>query len=165
MGAALGFIDSELTENTNSLGTYLQVSLQIARTKLAEAKQHVVKGDNPSTANRIAKANQIIKGDATFGAIARDWLAHNQSEWSAHHYERNEGLLRRYLLPDLERLPIDAIKEAYLYKSAVLALRDDLLKLGRSGDTVNHYFNTLSKLFQMLVDEWGLALANPNKRD
>jgi integrase len=102
-------------ENTNSLGTYPQVSLQIARTKLAEAKQHVVKGDNPTTANRIAKVNQIIKGDATFGAIARDWLAHNKSEWSTHHYERNEGLLRRYLLPDLERLPIDAIKEAYLY--------------------------------------------------
>jgi len=102
-------------ENTNSLGTYPQVSLQIARTKLAEAKQHVVKGDNPSTANQIAKVNQIIKGEATFGAIAREWLAHNKSEWSTHHYERNEGLLRRYLLPDLERLPIDAIKEAYLY--------------------------------------------------
>jgi len=102
-------------ENTNSLGTYPQVSLQIARTKLTEAKQHVVKGDNPSTANRIAKVNQIIKGEATFGAIAREWLAHNKSDWSTHHYERNEGLLRRYLLPDLERLPIDAIKEAYLY--------------------------------------------------
>jgi integrase len=102
-------------ENTNSLGTYPQVSLLIARMKLAEAKQHVVKGDNPSTANRIAKANQIIKGEATFGAIAREWLAHNESEWSSHYYERNTGLLKRYLLPDLERMPIDSIKEAYLY--------------------------------------------------
>lgn len=102
-------------ENTNSLGTYPQVSLQIARTKLAEAKQHVAKGDNPSTAIRIAKANQIIKGAATFGAIAKEWLAHNEAEWSAHYLERNTGLLKRYLLPDLERLPIDSIKEAYLY--------------------------------------------------
>lgn len=102
-------------ENTNSLGTYPQVSLLIARMKLAEAKEHVVKGDNPSTANRIAKANQIIKGEATFGAIAREWLAHNKSEWSSHYYERNTGLLKRYLLPDLERMPIDSIKEAYLY--------------------------------------------------
>jgi integrase len=102
-------------ENTNSLGTYPQVSLLIARMKLAEAKQHVVKGDNPSTANRIAKANQIIKGEATFGAIAREWLAHNESEWSSHYYERNTGLLKRYLLPDLERMPIDSIVEAYLY--------------------------------------------------
>ena len=102
-------------ENTNSLGVYPQVSLQIARAKLAEAKQHVVKGDNPSTANRIAKANQIIKGEATFGAIAKEWLAHNESEWSSHYYERNTGLLKRYLLPDLERMPIESIKEAYLY--------------------------------------------------
>ncbi|WP_215356831.1 site-specific integrase [Polynucleobacter sp. UB-Raua-W9] len=48
-------------------------------------------------------------------------------------------------------------------KAAVLALRDDLLKLRRSGDTVNHYFNTISKLFQMLVDEWGLEVNNPIK--
>jgi integrase len=102
-------------ETSTGLGTYPTVSLQVARAKALEAKQHVSKGDNASTAKRLAKANQIIKGDATFGAIARDWLAHNKSEWSTHHYERNEGLLRRYLLPDLERLPIDAIKEAYLY--------------------------------------------------
>jgi len=102
-------------ETSTGLGAYPTVSLQIARAKALEAKQHVSKGDNASTAKRLAKANQIIKGDATFGAIARDWLAHNKSEWSTHHYERNEGLLRRYLLPDLEKLPIDAIKEAYLY--------------------------------------------------
>ena len=102
-------------EMSTGLGSYPQVSLQIARTKAVEAKQHVVKGDNPSIANRIAKANQIIKGEATFGAIARDWMAHNKPEWSDHHYERNEGILRRYLLPDLERLPIDSIKEAYLF--------------------------------------------------
>ncbi len=102
-------------ENTNSLGTYPQVSLQIARTKLVGAKQHVAKGDNPSTANRIAKANQVIKGQATFGVMSREWLEHNKPDWSPHHYERNMGLLNRYLLPDLEKLPIDAIKEAYLF--------------------------------------------------
>lgn len=102
-------------ETSTGLGAYPTVSLQVARAKALEARQHVSKGNNASTAKRLAKTNQIIKGDATFGAIARDWLAHNQSGWSTHHYERNAGLLRRYLLPDLERLPIDAIKEAYLY--------------------------------------------------
>ena len=102
-------------EMSSGLGAYPKVTLQIARAKIDEARQHVAKGDNPSTANRIAKANQITKGEATFGAIAREWLTHNESEWSAHYYERNNGLLKRYLLPDLERLPIDSIKEAYLY--------------------------------------------------
>jgi integrase len=102
-------------EMSTGLGTYPKISLQIARTKALDAKQHVSKGDNPSTVKRIAKANQVIKGEATFGAIAREWLDHNKPSWSTHHFERNDGLLKRYLLPDLERLPIDSIKEAYLF--------------------------------------------------
>jgi integrase len=48
-------------------------------------------------------------------------------------------------------------------KAAILELRDDLLKMGRSGETINHYFNTISKLFQMLNNEWDLDIANPIK--
>ena len=69
---------------------------------------------------------------------------------------RSETYRLHILIKRWGQLPIEQVD-----KSAVLALRDDLLKLGRSGDTVNHYFNTISKLFQMLVDEWGLALTNP----
>jgi len=46
-------------------------------------------------------------------------------------------------------------------KMAVLSLRDDLLNLGRSGSTINHYFNAISKLFQTLENEWGLQIENP----
>lgn len=102
-------------ELSAGLGAFPIVSLQIARAKAQESREHVMKGDNPSTAKRIAKASRIIKGEETFGAIARDWLIQNKSEWSSHHYERNEGLLRRYLLPDLDRLPIDSIEEPYLF--------------------------------------------------
>jgi integrase len=48
-------------------------------------------------------------------------------------------------------------------KLAVLILRDDLLKMGRSGETINHYFNTISKLFQMLEGDWDIVLPNPIK--
>lgn len=102
-------------ETSTGLGAYPIVALQVARSKALEAKEHVSKGDNASTAKRIAKADRIVKGEETFGAIARDWLAYNKSEWSSHHHERNKGLLDRYLLPALERIPIDSIKEAYLY--------------------------------------------------
>ena len=46
-------------------------------------------------------------------------------------------------------------------KLAVLTLRDDLLKMGRSGETINHYFNTISKLFQMLEGDWDIVIPNP----
>jgi hypothetical protein len=100
---------------SGGLGAYPKITLQIARTKASEAKGHISKGDNPSTAKRIAKANQIIRGETTFGAIAREWLEHNKASWSSHHLERNKGLLKRFLLPDLERIPIDTIKESYLF--------------------------------------------------
>jgi integrase len=48
-------------------------------------------------------------------------------------------------------------------KASVIRLRDDLLKIGRSGETINHYFNTISKLFQMVNDEWDLEIPNPIK--
>jgi integrase len=71
---------------------------------------------------------------------------------------RSETYRLHILIKRWGQLPVEQID-----KQKVLALRDDLLKLGRSGDTVNHYFNTLSKLFQMLGDEWGLAIDNPIK--
>lgn len=45
----------------------------------------------------------------------------------------------------------------------MLALRDDLIISSRSNDTINHYFNTISKLFQMLSDELDIKIANPVK--
>lgn len=102
-------------ENSCSFGPYPNITLQDSRLKAAEAKQLVKTGVNPSMARRIAKAQQIIKGETTFSVIATDWLEHNKSDWSSHHIERNEGLLRRYLLPEIGQLPIDSISEALLF--------------------------------------------------
>ena len=71
---------------------------------------------------------------------------------------RSETYRLHILIKRWGKLPVGQVD-----KLKVLSLRDDLLKLGRSGDTVNHYFNTLSKLFQMLSEEWGLAIDNPIK--
>lgn len=48
-------------------------------------------------------------------------------------------------------------------KTEVLALRNELVSLGRSGDTINHYFNAISKLYQMLSDELSITTPNPIK--
>lgn len=48
-------------------------------------------------------------------------------------------------------------------KAEVLTLRNELVSLGRSGDTINHYFNAISKLYQMLADEQSISVQNPIK--
>jgi integrase len=102
-------------ESTQSLGPYPQVSLQIARAKAAEAKQIVREGMNPVVEARVKRAAKVVESETTFGVVAQQWLDHNSGSWSPHHLERNEGLLRRFLLPDLAKLPIDAIEEHYLF--------------------------------------------------
>ena len=64
---------------------------------------------------RLAKMKQVAASQQSFGSIAQAWLTHNRESWSHHHFERNSGLVRRYLLPNLGTLPIDSIEEAFLF--------------------------------------------------
>ena len=102
-------------ERSSSMGTYPQVSLKEARDKSAVAKSQVKEGLDPVVTKRVLRAQNTTSTESLFGSVAKDWLEHNRETWSAHHYERNSGLLRRYLLPKLGDLPIDAIDEAYLF--------------------------------------------------
>lgn len=102
-------------EMSSGLGAYPSVTLQIARAKAQAAKAVANDGKNVATAKKIAKATRQLDSENTFGLIALEWLEHNRGEWSATHYERNEGLLRRYLLPNLRKLPIGSIEEQYLF--------------------------------------------------
>lgn len=102
-------------EKNIGLGSYPQVSLQIARAKATKSRLAVIEGKNPSIEKKINKARIEAQELATFGVVAREWLSHNEARWSINYYKRNEGLLRRFLLPDLGRLPIQDIEESYLF--------------------------------------------------
>ena len=89
-------------------------------------------------------------------------------EEAASHYMNTHSIHKKIIRSETYRLQI-LIKRwkdltlRQVDKSAILTLRDDLLTLGRSGETINHYFNTLSKLFQMVNNEWDLPITNPIK--
>lgn len=85
---------------------------------------------------------------------------------AAMHYIQTHSIHKKIVRSETYRLQILIKRWGHLPivnidKLAILELRDDLLKVGRSGDTINHYFNTLSKLFQMLSGDWSLLIANP----
>lgn len=87
---------------------------------------------------------------------------------AAEHYQRTHSVHKKIVRCETSRLNIlikrwGTVPIVKVDKSSVIDLRDDLLKMGRSGETINHYFNTISKLFQMLNDEWDLDIANPIK--
>ena len=101
-------------ESTYSLGQYPDLSLVDARRETSVARELVASGRNPSLNRKIATQSRIASDQSTFGTIAQDWLEHNRTDWAANHLERNQGLLRRYLLPKLGGLPANEITEPML---------------------------------------------------
>jgi hypothetical protein len=89
-------------------------------------------------------------------------------EGAATHYMNTHSIHKKIVRSETYRLQIMTkrwkdLTLKQIDKQAVLTLRDDLLGLGRSGETINHYFNTLSKLFHMVNNEWDLPIPNPIK--
>ena len=89
-------------------------------------------------------------------------------EQAATHYMKTHSIHKKIVRSETYRLKALIKRWGHLSveqvdKLAVLTLRDDLLKLGRSGETINHYFNTISKVFQMLEGDWDLLIPNPIK--
>ena len=131
---------------SHGLGAYPQTSLQIARSKLFQAKSISTEGRNVSTVKRINKTIQIHKDSSTFESIANEWLDHFKSEWSAHHYERNCGLVRRYLNPELGKLPIESITEQLLLKVLRTSYDKGMKESARRARVVAGQIFTFAKL-------------------
>ena len=102
-------------EKAVGLGSYPPVTLKIARVKANEVVSQLIEGKNPVLEKKVLSQQRSIEDNQTFGSVAREWINHNKPDWSANHTERNEGIIRRYLLPDLGRLPIQSIEESYLF--------------------------------------------------
>ena len=145
-------------EMSAGLGAYPTVTLQIARVKAQQSKLLAKEGHNISSAKKVAKATQTTKGSNTFGLIAVEWLEHNKADWSRTHHERNEGLIRRHLLSDLAKLPIDSINEQYLLtvikKSTTRGPR--FLHLER-GLLLRRFFRTQERHTELLAIRHGIC--------
>jgi integrase len=102
-------------EKSAGIGSYPKITLNIARTVAADYKALVADGKNPVLEKKVRSQQRSVEDNQTFGSVAREWIKHNKPDWSANHTERNEGIIRRYLLPDLGRLPIQSIEESYLF--------------------------------------------------
>lgn len=98
-------------------------------------------------------ANRMLDKQLSFGEAAEHYIKNHSI------HKRNcktESGTIRTLIRHWGQEPAQSIDKAKIF-----ALRDDLLSRGRSGDTVNHYYNAISKIYQMLQIEWSLAVDNP----
>ena len=87
-------------QKTLSIAPYPEMSLKEARLKHEEARELLTQQIDPSEHKQVtAKLVQSKAVVDSFETITREWIAHNESGWSATHTHRNKSYLERDVFP------------------------------------------------------------------
>jgi integrase len=132
---------------SKTFGTRIE-AIKWARKIETEIDQGVIK---PSK----TLANRMLDHQLSFGEAAEHYIKNHSIH--KRNYKTEMGTIRA-LVKLWGQNRVDDIDKVKIY-----ALRDDLILRGRSGSTINHYFNAISKIFQMLQSEWAISIENPIK--
>lgn len=139
-------------EKLYSVGTYPLVSLAAARVELAEVKALLREGTDPVAARRVNRAASAASADSTFRAVAQEWLAVKQKEWSAVHFTKSARAFERDVYPAIGRLPIADITPAIVAKAIEDVNKRDVLE-------------TASRILQHMNGVFRYAQAKGLRRD
>lgn len=94
---------------TAALGIYPEVSLQKAREKRQKMREHLIAGVDPGLVRREEKILQRVAQDANFQAIALEWYAKREHEWTPRYAKQVLSVLNRDFFPALGPMPIQQI--------------------------------------------------------
>lgn len=81
------------------IGGYPEISGQLARKKAQELITDISKGENPIITKQERKRKELEDNNATFEALAREWLDTKQNRWVADTMTRNKGALEKHIYP------------------------------------------------------------------
>ncbi len=115
-------------EKIYSIGPYPLVSLAAARVELSEVKALLLENKDPVSARRVNRAANAACADNTFQAVAGEWLAMKQKEWSAGHYTKSARALERDIYPAIGKLPVANITPAIVAKAIEDINKRDVLE-------------------------------------
>lgn len=112
-------------QKTLALGGYPAVTLQKARKGRDDARQLLADGRDPSVQKRQEKVAARLGGDATFKALALEYLSNQRHALSPYYADQLQRRLERDIFPSLGRRPIAEID--------ALELLDVLRKVEKRG--------------------------------
>lgn len=96
-------------ETRLALGSYPEVSLAEVRIKQSEAKALKHKGIDPVHAKKVGKLKATRQASDNFEAVAREWHAKQQSNWSETHAKTVMRRMERDLFPWIGNRPMAQI--------------------------------------------------------
>ncbi|WP_323845305.1 tyrosine-type recombinase/integrase [Microbulbifer magnicolonia] len=108
-------------QKTLAVGVYPSVSLKQARQKVAEAKQLLEEGKDPSQQKRVEKHQARANVERSFAAVAEEWWNHQKGTWTEDHAGRVWTRLRDNTFQRIGQRPI-----ADLHPQDVIAIVRDI---------------------------------------
>jgi len=115
-------------EKSYTIGTYPQSSLAQARLELKEVKASLNKGRDPVVARRITMAQAAAHSESTFRAVAEEWFAMKEKEWSLTHHTKSKRAFERDIYKALGELPIESITPSVIAKAIETINKRDVLE-------------------------------------
>jgi len=115
-------------EKSYTIGTYPQSSLAQARLELKEVKASLNKGRDPVVARRITMAQAAAHSENTFRAVAEEWFAMKEKEWSLTHHTKSKRAFERDIYKALGELPIESITPSVIAKAIETINKRDVLE-------------------------------------
>ncbi|MHA3049903.1 tyrosine-type recombinase/integrase [Acinetobacter sp. ANC 4639] len=81
------------------IGGYPEIGGQLARKKAQELIADIGKGENPIITKQERKAKELEESNATFEALAKEWIDTKKNTWVADTMTRNRGALEKHIYP------------------------------------------------------------------
>ena len=101
-------------ENLYAIGNYPDISLKEARKLRDAARKLVAKHIHPSRQRRLETLARESDLNDTVKGIAGDWIAHNDTKWSAGYKTQVQARMEQDVFPWLGKLPIKDVKPAHV---------------------------------------------------
>ncbi len=99
---------------TLALGTYPDVALADARSRLKDARRLLANDTDPAEFKQEAKRAAKIAQTNSFEAMAREWHGMKSKQWAKPTADKTLAHLQAYVFPEIGHLPITAVKPAQL---------------------------------------------------
>ena len=107
------------TPKIMAIGTYPEMSLEMARDKLFETKRILRENKDPCTQKKETKRLAKFNSNNTFEAVAKEWHDLNKHKWTPEHASRVWNRMENHVIPVIGKRPISEIHALELLEDIV----------------------------------------------
>jgi integrase len=143
-------------EKLMSFGAYPEISLGIARERLAEARKLLATGFDPMAERKARKEAELAASSNSFETVAGLWLEHWKQGKSLQHVDATWRRLHANVLPSLGTRPISEIQAPEIKRMA------QAVEQRGASDLAKRALETTGQIFRYAVAH-GYVKTNPAK--